>query len=182
MFWLFFSGMRWNEPLCSAWEPLAPEKLRCWTNTSTRSPCTTKRTVLALHCKFFTDQCVLFMSFDTICSIYLAEPTNNAVNRAVERLLRQGYPAHKMLVVKAQHAFHSTPAPPGVRSVRIQDFRTDDAVQLIIGTVQVLSRIPLHRVRSECVMLKPPAAVVVSCTSIYIYLYPCLNSAPCILV
>lgn len=85
-----------------------------------------------------------------------------------------------MLVVKAQHAFHSTPPPPGVRSVRIQDYQPDDNVQLIVATVQVLSRIPLHRVRSECVMLKPPAAVVVSCTTLFIH--PCVIVAHCISV
>lgn len=90
------------------------------------------------------------------------EPTNIAASRAAERLVAQGYPPERMLVLRAERAFRSSPPPVGVRSVRIQDYRADDKVQLIIGTVQVLSRIHLHRIRCECVMLKPPAAVVVS--------------------
>lgn len=95
------------------------------------------------------------------CRILLAEPTNEAVNRTVKRLKDKEYPLNQLEVVRGEHAFRTAFRVPGVRYTLITEFNPDENTQLLVGTVQVLARIGLHRDSHVGVMLKPPATVVV---------------------
>jgi hypothetical protein len=54
-------------------------------------------------------------------------------------------------------------------ATKITDYQPDDQIQLLIGTVQVLSRISINKNADEGLWQKPPATVIVSHTILKIH-------------
>lgn len=103
------------------------------------------------------------------CRIYLAQPTNDSVNRTVTRLKKKGFPLDRLLVVRGEHAFGTARRVDGVTYVKVTRYYPNDGIQLIVGTVNVLARLRLHRDNTVSVMLKPPAAVLVCILVVWLF-------------
>lgn len=130
-------------------------------STFFKLPTTIRKIVPVPHCMLNSALLMTCLKHFAHCRILLAEPTNEAVNRTVKRLKDKGYPLDQLEVVRGEHAFRTAFRVPGVRYTLITEFNPDENTQLLVGTVQVLARIGLHRDSHVGVMLKPPATVVV---------------------
>jgi hypothetical protein len=84
----------------------------------------------------------------------------------VRRLLSKGVPEHKMVhIIGEQQALASTTMDK--TQVRITDYEPDDKTQLLIGTIQVLSRISMNKNTEMSLYQKPPLLVIVKFTYMY---------------
>lgn len=97
------------------------------------------------------------------------------MTRTAYRLIRKGYPAGRLLIVRGEQAYNSGAQVDGIECVRVTNYYPDDGKQVLIGTPQVLARVRLHRENTVGVMLKPPLLVVV-CTLFTFIAYCSISS------
>jgi hypothetical protein len=92
--------------------------------------------------------------------IYVAVPTNVNAAGTAARLIKKGIPSERVLhIVAEQHAARNENLKD--RIVRITNYKSNDTVQVIIGTIQVLSRIGVNKDRSEALWQKSPLMILV---------------------
>lgn len=90
----------------------------------------------------------------------LGVPTNALAFKSVERLHKKGFDMRFVLHVVAEQ-IDFDPKRAFCRIVRINDYEQDDGIGIIVGTVQLLSRIGILHDNARNLFMKPPLLFVV---------------------
>lgn len=106
---------------------------------------------------------ISFLTFFTnfiLHRIYLCVPTNALAFKTVERLHRKGFNMDTILHLVAEQVEYTASNTP-CSTIRINDFKPDDKIGVIVGTAQLISRLGLLQDNAGTLFMKPPMLAVV---------------------